>query len=77
MFSGGMYYLRKEDAGALTIRRYMFSSGQDTFIAPLAKPTVLGLSLAPDGKQLIYSQLDEQGADLMVVPDFASMIARQ
>jgi hypothetical protein len=41
-----------------------------TQIATLEKPFFLGLSVSPDGRWLIYSQLDQSGSDIMLMENF-------
>jgi Tol biopolymer transport system component/DNA-binding winged helix-turn-helix (wHTH) protein len=65
-----IYYLRDEPGEQIAIRRFLMSTREDTRIATINKPTYLGLSLAPDGRYLIYSQFDHEGADLMLVSNF-------
>jgi hypothetical protein len=73
-----IYYLRAEDeassqqpTGRLrTLRSYQLSTGQDRLIANIAKQTRLGLSLSADNRYLIYSQEDNEGSDLLLVPNF-------
>ena len=50
--------------------RFKPSSGEDSRISVITKPTFLGLSVSPDGRYLIYTQVDEEGADLMMVENF-------
>ena len=64
-----VYYLRVDRTGE-TIRRFRFATGEDTRIAGLAKTAYLGLALSPDGRYLLYSQIDQQGSDLMLVDQF-------
>ena len=56
------------------IAYYRFATGAITPIAALAKepPSVfnVGLALSPDGRWLLYSQLDRSGADIMLVENF-------
>ncbi|MEO8367766.1 MAG: winged helix-turn-helix domain-containing protein [Candidatus Solibacter sp.] len=65
-----IYYLRDESPTEISIRRFKRSTHEDSRISSITKPTYLGLSLSPDGRYLIYSQIDEQGADLMFVENF-------
>jgi len=65
-----IYYLRDESSTEISIRRFKLSSHEDSRISAITKPTYLGLSLSPDGRFLIYSQVDEEGADLMLVENF-------
>jgi Tol biopolymer transport system component len=44
-----------------------FADQQITTIARLDKPPFLGLTLSPDGRWLLYSQIDQSGTDLMLV----------
>jgi Tol biopolymer transport system component/DNA-binding winged helix-turn-helix (wHTH) protein len=65
----GIYFI----APARRIAYYRFATGDITPIAALAKePGVLntGLALSPDGRWLLYSQLDRSGADIMLVENF-------
>ena len=65
----GVYYLRTEPDGE-AIRHLRFATGEDRQVARLAKRAYLGLSVSPDGRYLIYSQIDQQGSDLMLVDRF-------
>jgi hypothetical protein len=65
----GVYYLRAGPDGE-AIRHFRFKTGEDTRVARLAKRAYLGLSVSPDGRYAIYSQLDQQGTDLMLVERF-------
>jgi hypothetical protein len=65
-----IYYLRDESPTEISIRRFNLSTHGDSRISSITKPAYLGLSLSPDGRYLIYSQIDEQGADLMLVENF-------
>ena len=65
-----IYYLHYEPGAGLTIRRFLLSTREDSRIATIGKPMSMGLSLSPDGKNLIYSQVDQQGTDLMMVDNF-------
>jgi Tol biopolymer transport system component len=52
-----IYYLREEADGSTCIRQFLFAAGEDTQVALLREQPSLGLSLSPDGRYLIYSQL--------------------
>jgi hypothetical protein len=65
-----LYYLHPEPRGATGLRCFMLGSGKDSLISLIAKPVSVGLSVSPDGKQIIYSQIDQRGADLMLLDGF-------
>lgn len=65
-----LYYLHPEPGGVTGLRCLMLGSGKDSLISVIAKPVTLGLSVSPDGKQVLYSQVDQQGADLMLLDSF-------
>jgi hypothetical protein len=46
------------------------STGNTTTILTLQKETALGMSVSPDGRFLLYSQIDQGGSDLMLVENF-------
>ncbi|MGE0131842.1 MAG: winged helix-turn-helix domain-containing protein [Blastocatellales bacterium] len=55
------------------IEFYNFADQQITTIATLEKPiwpTPPGLAVSPDGRKLIWSQLDQRGSDIMLMENF-------
>ena len=69
-FRGAIYYMRAESSTENSIRRFNLATREDSRISTITKLAHLGLSISPDGRYLIYSQIDEQGADLMIVDNF-------
>ena len=65
-----VYYLRTEPGGGITLRRRILSTGKESLISSPLKRLVLGLSVSPDEKYAIYSQVDYEGSDLMLVEGF-------
>jgi Tol biopolymer transport system component len=49
---------------------YDFSNGSTTEVFRPAKPLSVGLAVSPDGRHLLYSQIDREGSDLMLVENF-------
>jgi len=45
-------------------------TGQTTDILKISKPVDLGLALSPDGRTLLFTQVDYSGQDLMLVENF-------
>ena len=68
----GIYFITKpaEPGAHPTIRFYAFADGSTRLIATLEKPVCMGLSIAPDGRSLLYSQVEREDADLMLVEGF-------
>jgi Tol biopolymer transport system component/DNA-binding winged helix-turn-helix (wHTH) protein len=64
-----IYYMREEPDGSTCIRRFMLATGVDSPIVSVSGPVFDGLSLSPDGKYLVYSQL-RVAMNLMLVEDF-------
>jgi len=62
---GGIYFLLWPRLQYLD-----FSSGRSKTILTLQKPAALGMSLSPDERWLLYSQIDQGGSDLMLVENF-------
>ena len=69
----GIYFL-EADAQGLSIHFHNFQSHRTSQIATLpsdkAIPIVGGLAISPDGHSLLYSQIDEQSSDIMLVENF-------
>jgi Tol biopolymer transport system component len=66
----GIYYIPIGGPGNYTIRFLDLASGKTRQVASLPKPPWGGVSLSPDGRHLLYSQVDQTGADLMLVENF-------
>ena len=67
--SDRIFYLRQEANGEGALRSFAIATKVDTKIAAIPKP-INGVSLSPDGKYVIYTQVDSQGSDLMLVENF-------
>jgi serine/threonine protein kinase len=66
----GIYFNPFPSAGRHSIQFYEFSTGRTRQIAALAKPPSSGLSVSADGGVILYSQVDSQTVDLMLVENF-------
>jgi eukaryotic-like serine/threonine-protein kinase len=53
-----------------SIQLLRFSDGSITTKAKLTKPASFGLSVSPDGRTILYTQVDSAGADLALVENF-------
>jgi Tol biopolymer transport system component/DNA-binding winged helix-turn-helix (wHTH) protein len=68
--SDGVFFVPGHADGIWTIRFLNFRTGTITIVARIEKSPELGLSLSPDGRQILYSQVDEDNSDLMLVENF-------
>ena len=64
-----IYYAHSE-AGRDAIRVHDLSTGRSKVVLELPKPIASGLSLSPDERYLLYSQVDDEGSELMRVDNF-------
>jgi Tol biopolymer transport system component len=66
----GIYYMNgpAKDATA-TLRFYSFETGESAAVAHIGTPEY-GLDVSPDGRYLVYAQMDDRGGDLMLVEHF-------
>jgi hypothetical protein len=75
--SRGVYYIARETgvrrAFPWTIFFYDFASQETTRVVQLDKPLgyfARSLALSPDGRWLLFSQVDMSGSDLMLLENF-------
>lgn len=66
----GIYFMTAPGVGDNSeIRFYSFATGATTTVVPIGLPEY-GLAISPDGRYLIYDQLDDPASDLMLVENF-------
>jgi Tol biopolymer transport system component/predicted Ser/Thr protein kinase len=67
----GIYFFRTPDKlGHSDICFYEFATGQTRKILTIQRPVGPHIAVSPDGRTILYLQLDEIGSDLMLVENF-------
>jgi hypothetical protein len=66
----GIYLATAEDPAKPLIEFYSFATRTVTQVATLARPFRSVLSVSPDGRWLLYSQVDQSGSDIMLIENF-------
>ena len=65
----GVYYVRGE-SGRDAISVYDPITGRSTLLFELSQRIASGLSLSPDERYLLFSQVDDEGSELMLADNF-------
>lgn len=68
--NAGLYYMSGDPYHNQSLMFYATDSGKSELIAKLDRPIDKGFSVSPDGAQLYYGQIDNDGSDLMLVNKF-------
>ena len=67
----GIYFIPEPGADRKSFIQFLsFVTGKVKRVALLSGSSAEGLSVSPDGRFLLFSQLDEAGSDLMLVENF-------
>jgi Tol biopolymer transport system component len=66
----GIYFVPGADRDSRQIHFYSFATHRASPVLALAGWPDGGMSVSPDGRILLYAQIDDQGSDLMLVEDF-------
>src|SRR5689334_1121348 len=68
----GIYFIPPvEMSGRSSIQFYELSTGRTKLVASIENPsTTSSLSVSPDARSLIYTRVDEDESDLMLVDNF-------
>ena len=67
----GIYFCApREGSVGSSIRFFDFETGKIREIAMTERQVSVGLSVSPDERWVLYSQVDQQGSDLMLVENF-------
>jgi hypothetical protein len=74
MVQGICFYDVSGSAGA-ALKFYNFATGRTTLLRQFPKDTIVdasstALSVSPDGRWILYTQLDQVGSNLMLVENF-------
>jgi hypothetical protein len=68
----GIYFATASSAGAM-LEFYNFKNKRINEVARLARPAeryLPGLAVSPDGRSLLYCQMDQSGSDVLMVESF-------
>jgi Tol biopolymer transport system component/predicted Ser/Thr protein kinase len=69
--AGGVYHLGcTADRRAVPLYLLDPATGQDRLLGKLEQAAPLGFTVSPDGKTILYSKLENQGSDLMMIENF-------
>ena len=67
----GVYFIsRPESDAGFAVKFFNSATGTITRLRTLGKPVSIGLSVSPDGRSILYTQLDDRSSDLMLVENF-------
>jgi Tol biopolymer transport system component len=67
----GIYFIPRADSqGRYAVHFYDFRTLQSTVVLPMTARPSEGMSVSPDGHVLLYSQIDAQKSDLMLIEHF-------
>jgi len=69
----GIYFATEATLGHPLIEFFNFATGQASEVTRLVKGPhrfAPGLAVSPDGRSLLYSQMDQSGSDIMMVENF-------
>ena len=67
----GIYFIPRADAdGQHSVHFLSFTTGRSRPVVALTGAVVPGLSVSPDGRTILFSQIDERRSDLMLVENF-------
>ena len=71
LVSEGIYFIPGPDsAGRFSIQFFNFATKKIRSFATIERPVGSLLSVSPDGRWILYSQIDQSGSDLMLVENF-------
>jgi Tol biopolymer transport system component len=66
----GVYYLSELPAKGMVLRFYSFASRRSSPVITISGPLHHVLSITPDGRSIVYSQVERKDTDLMLIKPF-------
>ena len=71
VFNEGIYFIPRPDSnGRYSLQFFNFATKRIRTITTIERPAFLYLSVSPDGRWILYSQINQSGSDLMLVENF-------
>jgi Tol biopolymer transport system component len=71
ILTDGIYFIPTQSASkGSSIQFFSFATGKIKPIATIERSAGSGLTVSPDGRWILYTQVDQQGSDLMLVENF-------
>ncbi len=74
VFSDGIYFIDPDAKGGVAMEFFDFATRQEKIVAELGKGNILilpiSIAVSPDRRQILYTQDDQLGADIMLVENF-------
>ena len=64
------FFLLPDEQGRRSICLHDFVTGKSRKLVTIERPVTYRIAVSPDGRTLLYSQVDETGSDLMLVENF-------
>jgi hypothetical protein len=68
--ANGIYFFREEAPRRVSLAKYDFATQQTRTLATLDRRLSAGITVTRDEKWVIFSQLEDEGSDLMLVENF-------
>lgn len=68
--SDGIWFLAPESQQRTALRYSDLQTRKMTTVTILQRPALLGLTLSPDGKSIMFNQIDHAGSEMMLVEKF-------
>ena len=67
----GIYFVPQKGTGLGSSIEFLdFATNHTKRVASFGKPSDWGLALSPDGRWILYTQVDQAGAELRLVENF-------
>jgi Tol biopolymer transport system component len=66
----GVYFIRRDQPEGFSIQYLAFDTREITALAKVEGTPVLGLTISPDRRRLLYNRMDRRESDLMLVENF-------
>ena len=66
----GIYFVAPNPDGSSAVQFQSFATGKVTTIALIQRSLEFGLSVSPDERFILYTQVDQSGSDLLLVENF-------